>query len=152
MAAGPTTSPIDAERARSLGLKVETDPPDEVRRLMRLYPQPRNRRLSVEYLPIPYDHQGPHVESRPGGAYPAHRAGAERPGSSRIGSPRRAVGVCPSRRRPSSPREQVAGRAVQDRGSPLARDHARPTQRSETTAEQVARGGGRFHPRRDAPP
>jgi ClpP class serine protease len=47
--------PIDAELARSLGLKVDTDLPDEVRRLMRLYPQPRNRRPSVEYLPVPYD-------------------------------------------------------------------------------------------------
>jgi ClpP class serine protease len=47
--------PIDAELARSFGLKVETDLPDEVRQLMRLYPQPRNRRPSVEYVPIPYD-------------------------------------------------------------------------------------------------
>jgi ClpP class serine protease len=46
--------PIDAELARSFGLKVETDLPNEVRELMRLYPQPRNRRPSVEYLPIPY--------------------------------------------------------------------------------------------------
>jgi ClpP class serine protease len=51
--------PIDAEHARSLGLKVETDLPDEVRLLMRLYPQPRNRRPSVEYLPFPYDDRRP---------------------------------------------------------------------------------------------
>jgi ClpP class serine protease len=51
--------PIDAELARSFGLKVETDLPDEVRLLMRLYPQPRNRRPSVEYLPFPYDDRRP---------------------------------------------------------------------------------------------
>jgi ClpP class serine protease len=51
--------PIDAELARSFGLKVETHLPDEVRQLMRLYPQPRNRRPSVEYLPIPYDDRPP---------------------------------------------------------------------------------------------
>jgi ClpP class serine protease len=47
--------PVTADLARSWGLKVETDLPDEVRQLMRLYPQPRGRRPSVEYLPVPYD-------------------------------------------------------------------------------------------------
>jgi ClpP class serine protease len=47
--------PIDLELARSLGLKVSDDLPDSVRELMRLYPQPRNRRPSVEYIPLPYD-------------------------------------------------------------------------------------------------
>jgi ClpP class serine protease len=46
--------PIDADLARSFDLKVSTDLPDEVRLLMRLYPQPRNRRPSVEYIPVPY--------------------------------------------------------------------------------------------------
>jgi ClpP class serine protease len=46
--------PIDADLARSFDLKVSTDLPDEVRQLMRLYPQPRNRRPSVEYIPVPY--------------------------------------------------------------------------------------------------
>jgi ClpP class serine protease len=46
--------PIDVEHARSLGLPVSSDLPDEVRLLMRLYPQPRNRRPSVEYIPTPY--------------------------------------------------------------------------------------------------
>lgn len=45
--------PIDADLARSFDLKVSTDLPDEVRLLMRLYPQPRNRRPSVEYIPSP---------------------------------------------------------------------------------------------------
>jgi ClpP class serine protease len=46
--------PIDVMTARSLGLEVSTDLPDEVRLLMRLYPQPRGRRPSVEYIPLPY--------------------------------------------------------------------------------------------------
>ena len=62
--------PIDAELARSFGLKVDTDLPDEVRLLMRLYPQPRNRRPSVEYIPVPY--QAPARE-------PARRAPPTRP-------------------------------------------------------------------------
>jgi ClpP class serine protease len=47
--------PIDVQMAHSLGLKVSTDLPDEVRELMQLYPQPRGRRPSVEYIPLPYD-------------------------------------------------------------------------------------------------
>jgi hypothetical protein len=47
--------PIDAEYARTLGLPGSTDLPDEVRLLMRLYPQPRGRRPSVEYIPTPYE-------------------------------------------------------------------------------------------------
>jgi ClpP class serine protease len=58
--------PIDAERAGSLGLPVSTDLPDEVRQLMRLYPQPRGRRPSVEYIPLPYDVPQKRQRSRPG--------------------------------------------------------------------------------------
>jgi ClpP class serine protease len=47
--------PISPDYARELGLPVSTDLPDEVRQLMRLYPQPRGRRPSVEYIPLPYD-------------------------------------------------------------------------------------------------
>ncbi|MEY2476881.1 MAG: hypothetical protein QOG87_2196 [Actinomycetota bacterium] len=47
--------PIDADMASSLGLPVSTDLPDEVREMMRLYPQQRGRRPSVEYVPAPYD-------------------------------------------------------------------------------------------------
>jgi ClpP class serine protease len=46
--------PIDVNRATELGLPVSTDLPDEVRELMGLYPQPRGRRPSVEYIPSPY--------------------------------------------------------------------------------------------------
>ncbi len=47
--------PIDVDHARALGLPVDTDLPDEVRQLMGLYPQPRGRRPSVEYIPSPYE-------------------------------------------------------------------------------------------------
>ena len=43
--------PIDVDHARALGLPVSGELPDEVRHLMRLYPQPRGRRPSVEYIP-----------------------------------------------------------------------------------------------------
>jgi ClpP class serine protease len=44
--------PIDANQATAFGLPVSTEMPDEVRLLMRLYPQARGRR-PVEYLPTP---------------------------------------------------------------------------------------------------
>jgi ClpP class serine protease len=47
--------PIDVRRGRDLGLRISTDLPDTVRILMRLYPQPRGRRPSVEYIPVPYE-------------------------------------------------------------------------------------------------
>jgi ClpP class serine protease len=46
--------PIDVDRATEIGLPVSTDLPDEIRELMSLYPQPRGRRPSVEYIPSPY--------------------------------------------------------------------------------------------------
>jgi ClpP class serine protease len=46
--------PIDADQAVELGLSVSTNLPDQVRTLMNLYPQPRGRRPSVEYIPAPY--------------------------------------------------------------------------------------------------
>jgi ClpP class serine protease len=46
--------PIDVDLARELGLPVSVDLPQEVRDLARLYPQPRGRRPSVEYIPAPY--------------------------------------------------------------------------------------------------
>jgi ClpP class serine protease len=47
--------PIDADMAQQMGLPVSTDLPDEVRLLMALYPQPKGRRPSVEYIPSPYE-------------------------------------------------------------------------------------------------
>jgi ClpP class serine protease len=57
--------PINVELARTLGLKVSDDLPDQVRRLMGLYPQPRGRRPSVEYIPVPY-----RQDERSGGGRP----------------------------------------------------------------------------------
>ncbi|MDQ1630015.1 MAG: hypothetical protein QOI54_3759 [Actinomycetota bacterium] len=58
--------PINAELARSFGLKVSTELPRAVRELMGLYPQPRGRRPSVEYIPVPYRESRPsHGDARP---------------------------------------------------------------------------------------
>ena len=46
--------PITCERARALGLPVNSDMPENILRLMELYPQPMRRQPSVEYLPVPY--------------------------------------------------------------------------------------------------
>lgn len=60
--------PIDVKLAHSFGLQVSTELPDEVRELMGLYPQPRNRRPTVEYNPIPYDSpRSPDRSRRPKG-------------------------------------------------------------------------------------
>jgi ClpP class serine protease len=49
--------PITAEMAKKLGLPVSTNLPEEVRSIIRLYPQPHGRRSSVEYIPTPYRRQ-----------------------------------------------------------------------------------------------
>ncbi len=46
--------PITLEEARELGLHVSNGLPDLVHRLMALYPQPAQRRPSVQYIPVPY--------------------------------------------------------------------------------------------------
>ncbi|NPV41218.1 MAG: hypothetical protein HPY72_07750 [Anaerolineae bacterium] len=51
--------PISFEEAQELGLKVSDKMPEEVYKLMNLYPQSRPQRPSVEYIPLPY-------EKRPG--------------------------------------------------------------------------------------
>ncbi len=57
--------------ARDLRLPVSTDMPKEVYELMNLYPQARQRRPSVEYIPMPYgppkerhERQPAHAEQR----------------------------------------------------------------------------------------
>ena len=45
--------PITFETARRLGLKVRSDIPRDVLRLMSLFPQPVRRQPSVEFLPVP---------------------------------------------------------------------------------------------------
>jgi ClpP class serine protease len=46
--------PITYERAQTLGLRVRSDMPENIMRLMQLYPQPVRRQPSVEYVPLPY--------------------------------------------------------------------------------------------------
>src|SRR5919107_5830047 len=45
--------PLLREDLQALGLPVKVDVPRGVRELMRLYPQPRGRQASVEYIPSP---------------------------------------------------------------------------------------------------
>lgn len=46
--------PINFEEAKELGFKVVDEIPEEVYKLMNLYPQARTRRPSVEFIPVPY--------------------------------------------------------------------------------------------------
>jgi ClpP class serine protease len=46
--------PINIEEARELNLKISIDMPDEIYKLMNLFPQTQQRRPSVEYIPLPY--------------------------------------------------------------------------------------------------
>jgi ClpP class serine protease len=46
--------PIDFEEAKTLGLRVSEEMPAEIYRLMDLYPQTRQQRPGVEYIPTPY--------------------------------------------------------------------------------------------------
>lgn len=56
--------PISVDEAQQLGLPISTDMPAEVYKLMSLYPQARQRRPSVEYIPMPY---APQPERPPSG-------------------------------------------------------------------------------------
>ncbi|MBE3584060.1 MAG: ATP-dependent Clp protease proteolytic subunit [Limnochordaceae bacterium] len=55
--------PITYEEAVRMGMNVSTDMPEEIYRLMDLYPQPAARRPSVGYVPLPYD--GSPTDRRP---------------------------------------------------------------------------------------
>ena len=46
--------PITAEGAKSMGLPVSTEMPEEVYQFMALFPQPTRMRPAVEYVPAPY--------------------------------------------------------------------------------------------------
>jgi ClpP class serine protease len=46
--------PITCERARELGLRVRNEMPENILRLMQLYPQPTRQQPSVEYVPVSY--------------------------------------------------------------------------------------------------
>lgn len=53
--------PIMVEEAKSLGLPVSTDMPEEIYKFMNLFPQPLQRKTpSVQYIPLPYtrNHNG----------------------------------------------------------------------------------------------
>jgi ClpP class serine protease len=51
--------PIMVEEARSLGLPVSTDMPEEIYQFMSLFPQPmQNKTPSVQYVPIPHHLSG----------------------------------------------------------------------------------------------
>ncbi|MEW6182416.1 MAG: hypothetical protein AB1500_04465 [Bacillota bacterium] len=49
--------PITPEQLRNLGLPVQTELPKEIYALMELYPQPGQRRPSVQYIPLPYSRE-----------------------------------------------------------------------------------------------
>jgi ClpP class serine protease len=55
---------IDAEEAKSLGLPVSTDMPQEVYQFMSLFPQPTRTRPAVEYVPVPYRGRGVQARAR----------------------------------------------------------------------------------------
>ena len=55
--------PITVDEARNFKLPISTDMPMEVYALMDLYPQPAQRRPSVEYVPLPYE--SPHAPTPP---------------------------------------------------------------------------------------
>jgi len=46
--------PLTYKQAKELGLPVSTEMPVEIYQLMNLYPQPVQRRPSVQYIPVPY--------------------------------------------------------------------------------------------------
>ncbi len=53
--------PITVEEAKALGLPVEVGVPDEVYKLMAMYPQTHQLRPGVEFIPMPYP--APHPSS-----------------------------------------------------------------------------------------
>ncbi len=57
--------PITYEVLKDYGLRVSTDVPEEVYRLMDLYPQPKQNGVpSVQYIPVPYKERSTHQPSR----------------------------------------------------------------------------------------
>lgn len=56
--------PITCEELRRMGLTVSNEMPYEVYRLMELYPQPAQRRPSVQYVPVPFERREPTDRNR----------------------------------------------------------------------------------------
>ncbi|SRR6266508_260723 len=57
--------PITFAQAASLGLPVKKELPSEVYSLMELYPQPRQARPSVQFVPVPYRREPEPTTQRP---------------------------------------------------------------------------------------
>jgi ClpP class serine protease len=57
--------PITLAQAESLGLPVRKELPSEVYSLMDLYPQPRQARPSVQFVPVPYRREPEPTGQRP---------------------------------------------------------------------------------------
>jgi ClpP class serine protease len=53
--------PITVDEARSFGLKVTTNMPVEIYRIMNLFPQSGQRRPTVEYVPLHYPYKKPGI-------------------------------------------------------------------------------------------
>jgi hypothetical protein len=47
--------PITCDKLKEFGLPINPELPTEFYELMELYPQPAQRRPSVQYIPMPYD-------------------------------------------------------------------------------------------------
>lgn len=56
--------PITCQMLQDMGLAVCNEMPAEVYRLMELYPQPAQRRPSVQYVPVPFERKSPTSPSR----------------------------------------------------------------------------------------
>ncbi|HDL78661.1 MAG TPA: hypothetical protein ENH09_03695, partial [Bacteroidetes bacterium] len=57
--------PISVDEAKKLGLNVSLNLPEEVYKMMDLYPQPSQQKSAVQYIPIPY--------RRPGNSHSSNR-------------------------------------------------------------------------------
>ncbi|MDD3749836.1 MAG: ATP-dependent Clp protease proteolytic subunit [Firmicutes bacterium] len=56
--------PITCRMLRDMGLAACHEMPEEVYQLMELYPQPAQRRPSVQYVPVPFERRSPDAPSR----------------------------------------------------------------------------------------
>lgn len=51
--------PITCDQAKNWGLQINTELPTDIHLLMELYPQPAQRRPAVQFIPEPYEKNGP---------------------------------------------------------------------------------------------
>lgn len=52
-------APLTVEALKEIGISAKTELPEEVYKLMELYPPPPGRRPSVQYIPFPYEKREP---------------------------------------------------------------------------------------------